>query len=535
MDERILQPGERVGTYEVISHLAMGGLSAIYSAKDLDPESEEPEQLVALKVCRHDPATISREQHNLYNARLAREFHLLEPLWHRNVVRVFESQYHEGLAFYAMELLDGPTLGKWMADERRSFLELMLVYRQLVGALAYAHRAGVVHRDLKPTNIILVPPGRVPQGEVDWGHEVDPDEEEVPFLRKVAVQPVLIDFGIAQSLGAAPITGPGTLVGTAEFVSPEYAAAVLGRKLAPTYRAEPHEDVFQLGVLLYAMLTGRLPTRTSATQLLELLAEIRDVAPPHPRKVNPDAPPTLSDLALECLAKSGGHRPQDAAELARQFTAALREDAALLQQQAPVYLAGAGTDLTENVEITANGYAPNPRPARARTTASGQRMLVAGVSAFLVVFLGLVGVLALQAFSLVKLADRLGDAQAQEARPAGDGLATGIQPTGVSAVLGGLPMPKEMRSEWLRCPDCSYGSHPDCTIKGKKVKLVVGYRGVCWYILTNTAWILEGRTTCSGQWYDPPADAPEELKSLCFRPLQEDKLPPQSVDPSPAK
>ncbi len=114
-------------------------------------------------------------------------------------------------------------------------------------------------------------------------------------------------------------------------------------------------------------------------------------------------------------------------------------------------------------------------------------------------------------------------------------MATGIQPTGVSAVLGGLPMPKEMRSEWLRCPDCSYGSHPDCTIKGKKVKLVVGYRGVCWYILTNTAWILEGRTTCSGQWYDPPPDAPEELKSLCFRPLQEDKLPPQSVDPSPAK
>jgi len=139
MDERIYRPGEKINTYEVLRHLATGSETVLYVARNLDPEAEH-RQPVVLKVCRFAPESMSQDEVERFNDRLEREYKLLLPLWHRNIVHVYGREFDGGLAFCVMELLDGVTLGTWWKQERRTFHELLLVYRQLVGALRYAHR-----------------------------------------------------------------------------------------------------------------------------------------------------------------------------------------------------------------------------------------------------------------------------------------------------------------------------------------------------------------------------------------------------------
>ena len=335
MEERIHPPGTRLGGYEIISHWATGAETALYVAKSLAPEDEERPPL-ALKMCRFDTRTLSREDVSRFNDRHAREFTLLSRMWNRNIVHAFEQRVHEGLVFFSLELLDGPTLGTWWVAERRSFLEMLRVYRQLAGAVAYAHGRGIVHRDLKPSNVRVMSPRVVPWNVAEWDAPDEPEAAEAArFLSHSRAQPVLVDFSVAQSVYAAPITLPGMLVGTAEYLSPEYARHALSRAETP-YRASPSEDVYQMGLLLYLLLTGHHPVQRPAGQLWELFEEIRDVTPPAPREVNPEAPRALSALCEACLSKHANQRPADGVEFQVRLAKAMQDDAAALNAPAPL-------------------------------------------------------------------------------------------------------------------------------------------------------------------------------------------------------
>jgi len=542
MEERIYRPGEKIGPYEVLSHRATGAETVLYAAVNRSPDAERTHP-VALKVCRYDARMMGRDAVARFNDRLAREHLLLERVWHRNVARVFERQSHEGLAFYALELLEGPTLGTWWVQERRSYRELMRVYRQLAGALAYVHRHGMVHRDLKPSNVFIEGPRRKPVDGVDWGDPSDfEDGDALPFLAHAKAQAVLIDFSVAQSLWAAPLTLPGMLVGTAEYLSPEYARAALERSEV-AYRAEPHEDVYQMGVLLYLLLTGRHPVRTPAGQLWDLLEEIRDVTPPEPRVVNAQAPAALSALCMLCLSKRAAERPRDGADLLRRLVEALRQDADSLASPAP---SPNGEGETPLVGGRAGG--PEPKAPQSKATkekgfvASARRqarvLLVAAFSLFCIA-LGIVGGLALGtvARASVNAPERANAPVVQEQLSATPPKTPADAPKVVApAIVAGMPMPATPDPKWLKCPkDCGYGDLPSCTWRGHpQLRWVVGYLGTCWSTFENP---LKGGDSshpskCSGaNFYDPPSDAPPELLRRCFFPLRDDQGPPNTVEP----
>ncbi|HLL54674.1 MAG TPA: serine/threonine-protein kinase [Myxococcaceae bacterium] len=334
MKDRIYKPGEQVAHYEVLELLGVGGFSAVYKAQDLKDSPQSAPS--AVKISRFDFDTVPESLRHELNARTRREFDLLQHLEHRSIISVLEPGFHEGVAWYAMEWLEGyESLGSYLVRERRRYWELALLFRQLAAALAHAHRAGVVHRDVTPGNILVSPKAEV----LDEVEADDFGASSQPTPRKRARVPVLIDFGIAHALGVAPVTAPGAFLGTAEYLPPEYARAVLEGVREP-YRSAPYDDVYQAGVILYAMLTGRLPTLTPASQLAGLLREIRTVPPLHVRSVNPDAPPSLAELAMRCLEKRGSRRPADGAELLWRFNAAMYEDSEHLVRLAPEYRVG---------------------------------------------------------------------------------------------------------------------------------------------------------------------------------------------------
>src|SRR5690242_17006277 len=201
------------GRYEVLSILGQGGMGAVYKARD-----HELDRLVAIKVIQPELANSSAVL-----KRFKQELILARQVTHKNVVRIFDIGESEGMKFITMEYIDGGDL-KSLIIERGKFppSEAIEIFGQIVLALQAAHNEGVVHRDLKPQNIMIDQNGRV----------------------------VVMDFGIAHSKEMASMTMSGALVGTPDYMSPEQAK---GEK------ADTRSDIFSLGLILYEMLTGRVP------------------------------------------------------------------------------------------------------------------------------------------------------------------------------------------------------------------------------------------------------------------------------------
>ena len=251
--------------YEVQELLGRGGLSVVYRARDLETERD-----VALKVLRSAPVG------EVHLARFLREARVTARLHHPHVVQVHEAGVHRGWPFLALELLEGPSLELLLLTERRldprRTLRLLL---PVVDALAHAHGQGVVHRDVKPGNVLLDAQGR----------------------------PYLTDFGLALD-GSDPrrITWPGQGVGTPAYVAPEQRRGE---------EVDARSDVYALGVTLYECLTGTVP------------AALRP-SPPEAglERLAPDASALLRELVLRCLAHDPAARLADAGQVARVLRAA---------------------------------------------------------------------------------------------------------------------------------------------------------------------------------------------------------------------
>ncbi len=280
--------------YRLVRFIAQGGMGEVYEAHD-----ELLGSRVALKMIRRD--LLSRP---LARERFKRETSLAMRVTHQNVCRIFDLGEHqdsrtgEMVTFLTMEFLDGPTLETWLLDKGRLEAEEALpIALQLAAGLAAAHDAGVIHRDLKSANIMLVPS---PQG----------------------ARVVITDFGLARSSLeegiATGLTSVESAIGTPAYMSPEQAE---GRPLTPA------SDIYSLGVVLFEMVTGIWPHR-APTPMAMLLRRIQD-PPPSPRSVVPGLDPLWDAVVLRCLEVSP----------ARRFPGG-REVAAALEGRIPVWPGG---------------------------------------------------------------------------------------------------------------------------------------------------------------------------------------------------
>lgn len=300
---------EHFGPFVLERLLGRGGMGAVYRAKHC-----ETGQTVAVKTLL-TPLESERE-------RFEAEISTLKLLRHENIVKLHGFGQENGVLYYAMEYVDAPSLATLLKRGRRfSWEEVVYIGVAVCRALKHAHDRGVVHRDVKPANILLLDDGVV----------------------KVT------DYGIAQYFGSSRLTGANQVVGTIEFMAPEQAQA------GPL---TPRTDVYALGALLYALLTGAPPYR--ARSLPELLRRYREETPESIRRARPEAPKVLDAFLRELLQILPEKRPGDARLVGRRLEGILKT-ATNLKDGNPFLNYRFGVDGTSTLVADDEASAQEPR------------------------------------------------------------------------------------------------------------------------------------------------------------------------------
>jgi eukaryotic-like serine/threonine-protein kinase len=274
-----LHPGGRLGPYELVAHLGAGGMGEVWRARDPRLDRE-----VAVKVL---PVALSRDAEHL--ARLEREARALAALTHPNIVTIHSVEEADGIRFLTMELIEGDTLDRLIPSAGMALDRFLELASALADALAAAHARGVLHRDLKPRNLMVTREGRVKV--LDFG------------LARRVKQTATHD-GDVPTRTLEQLTRDGTIVGTAPYMSPEQAQ---GRPL------DARSDLFSLGAVLYEMATGQRPFRGDSP--LDVLSSVLRDEPASATDIRPDLPPALSRMLRRCLAKDPERRFQSAKDL----------------------------------------------------------------------------------------------------------------------------------------------------------------------------------------------------------------------------
>jgi len=281
-----LAPNTRLGRYEIRSQLGAGGMGEVYLASDSLLGRE-----VALKIL---PPQLASEPQSL--ARFVREARAASSLNHPNVITVFDVGKQSGTHFIVTEVVDGLTLRDWVRGERPPLAELVDAVRQAALALAAAHRAGIVHRDVKPENLMRRGDGLVK----------------------------VLDFGIAKALAPPPdpevatderlaVTQSGMVLGTVRYMSPEQAGGEA---------VDARTDVWSLGVVLYELASGRPPFDQAS--MTDTLVAIMTRDPVPLRSLMPHAPEALCHVVERALRKQRGERFPTAAEMAEALEVVVR-------------------------------------------------------------------------------------------------------------------------------------------------------------------------------------------------------------------
>jgi serine/threonine protein kinase len=325
-------PTEVAGRYRMERRLGAGGMSTVFLATDTVLE-----RAVAVKLLAEHLA-----DDEAFVARFRREALAAARLQHPNIVQVFDSgQDSESRRHYiVMEYVDGPSCADLLREHRRLGIdETVHVVRDACHGLDYAHRAGVVHRDVKPGNLLLA--------------------EEMDATK-------LADFGIAKAAEQTRITQVGSVLGTAAYLSPEQAHGD---------EAGPASDIYSLGVCAYQFLSGRLPHEyTSLTELA--LKQQQDAIAPI-ADYRPEVPPELDEAVRVCLERDPSARYASALELGHALEAGLHGE----RTGATERLAPSDTDATRALESTSATRAmprtasvpPSAEPARVATPAPPAR------------------------------------------------------------------------------------------------------------------------------------------------------------------
>ena len=279
--------GALAGRYPIERELGQGGMATVYLAHDV-----KHGRRVAIKVLRPElAATLGPE-------RFVREIEIAAKLTHPHILPLFDSGEAEGFLYYVMPYVEGESLRERLTRDRRlSAHEAVRITSQIASALTYAHERGVVHRDVKPENILLA-------GD----------------------QAIVADFGIARAVEAAggeKLTGTGLAIGTPAYMSPEQA---LG-----SGEVDATTDVYALGCVIYEMLAGRTPFEGVAPQAL--LAKHAVDTVPSLRAIEPDVPIAVQRAVERALAKHSTDRFASATELAEALTGAITPEARIAEER----------------------------------------------------------------------------------------------------------------------------------------------------------------------------------------------------------
>ncbi|KIU02882.1 MULTISPECIES: protein kinase domain-containing protein [unclassified Frigoribacterium] len=280
------------GRYQLSTRVAIGGMGEVWEATDLVIG-----RTVAIKILKDeylgDPGFLERFRAEARHAALVN---------HEGIANVFDYGEEEGSAYLVMELVPGEAMSTVLERDRVLPTDKVLdIVAQTASALQAAHAAGLVHRDIKPGNLLVTPDGRVK----------------------------ITDFGIARIADQVPLTATGQVMGTVQYLSPEQASG---------HPASPSTDIYSLGIVAYEALAGRRPF-TGESQVAIAMAQINEQPP--------DLPSTVSEpvrrLVLSCIAKKPGERPATASALAQAARALRRGDVAAATVAVPAIGAAAAT------------------------------------------------------------------------------------------------------------------------------------------------------------------------------------------------
>jgi serine/threonine-protein kinase len=262
-------PGQRLGRYEIVEEIGRGGMAVVCKARE--PATGRTVALKLLPPHLHS----SREHVRAF----LREADAVQRLHHRGIAAVHEAGCHGGRYFFAMEFVEGASLAEVIARGRLLPEEAARIAAEAARAVGAAHRAGVIHRDLKPRNIMVAPDGRA----------------------------VVLDFGLSALFGQPDETA-GRIVGTPAYISPEQARASVKEPVGPA------TDVYSLGAVLYEAVTGQPPY--SGVDGPAIIARVLGSAPPPPRTFAPGLNPRLEGIILKAMARKPRSRYASADELA---------------------------------------------------------------------------------------------------------------------------------------------------------------------------------------------------------------------------
>jgi beta-lactam-binding protein with PASTA domain/tRNA A-37 threonylcarbamoyl transferase component Bud32 len=304
------------GRYKILKRLGAGGMATVYLAED-----QELGRRVAIKILNAKHA--SDEQ---FVERFRREASSAAALSHPNIVSIYDRGEAEGTYYIAMEVIDGRSLKELLLARGPSPIPVAVNYaRQILSALRFAHRNGVVHRDIKPHNVLVDEEGRV----------------------KVT------DFGIARA-GASEMTEVGSIIGTAQYLSPEQARG------APV---DQRSDIYSVGVVLYELLTGEAPYNGETP--VEIAMKHLSAIPEPPSTKRPEVPPELDAVVLRALAKNPDDRYQTVEEMDADLSAISKgmEISETTTEAATTVLAGAGLTAPTTISRAPTRVVPPGRPA----------------------------------------------------------------------------------------------------------------------------------------------------------------------------
>ena len=259
-----------LGRYEIIDELGHGAMGIVYKAKD-----PLIDRILAIKTISLNLAMDEKDE---YEARFYQEAKAAGRLSHPNIVTVYDVGKSGDIAYIAMEFLEGRELRDALNEEPRLPVNQVLdVVTQVAQGLAYAHEHGIVHRDVKPSNIMVIRDGHVK----------------------------ITDFGIARMASSTVQTQAGVVLGSPKYMSPEQ---VLGKSI------DQRSDIFSLGVMLYEMLTGQAPF--VGDTINAVMYQTMNTVPSPPSTLNPDVPAMLNFIVTKALAKTLDERYQNAKEFA---------------------------------------------------------------------------------------------------------------------------------------------------------------------------------------------------------------------------
>ena len=276
----MIGPGTRLAHYEITSLLGAGGMGEVYLAEDLHLRRK-----VALKLLVPE---LTRDERGL--RRFEHEAHAASALNHPNILTIYEFGQADGLHFIASEFIDGATLRQKMAIGGLELNASIDIAIQIASALSAAHASGIVHRDIKPDNVIVRTDGIVKV--LDFGIAKLSESRVGETIRRRA------------SALASSTSEPGMIVGTVKYMSPEQARGIA---------VDARSDIFSLGSVIYEMVTGRAPFQGDTAS--DVIAEILKGEPPLPGEVSPDVSPEIERIISKALRKDRESRYQTVRDL----------------------------------------------------------------------------------------------------------------------------------------------------------------------------------------------------------------------------